>query len=235
MAKLILKFNGAIIKDIIIVGPETVIGRKPENELVIDNPAVSGRHARVVREESSGQYFIEDLNSTNGTYLLDRKVTRSVLRHKDVLVIAKHTVEFEDELEPAKPGPVIKETFSSEATTVMTVPPPSAKTTEKVGFVRVIEGEKNAPPYALKALTTYIGKADQAQIKLKGFFAPDLAACIAKKADGHSITALKDRAVKLNGDPLMDQAQVPLKEGDMIQVAGLKLMYYMEDPSAAGG
>ncbi len=66
-------------------------------------------------------------------------------------------------------------------------------------------------------------------MKLKGLFAPDLAACVAKKVDGYYLTALKDKTVKLNGDNLMDQAQVPLKEGDLLDVGNLKLMFFLQE------
>ena len=52
---------------------------------------------------------------------------------------------------------------------------------------------------------------------------------MAKKADGYHLTALKEKTVKLNGDVLMDQAQVPLKEGDLIDVGNLKLMFFLQD------
>ncbi len=230
MVKLLLKFNGAILKDLPIVLPETSIGRRPDNDVVIDNPAVSGRHAKVVMDPS-GAFFIEDLNSTNGTFLRDRKVTRSPLHHEDELVIAKHTLTFinEEEAAAAAAAAAPKDTVSSDATVVMSASPAPPKIiAEKAAFLRVLEGENPGVPYSLTLLTTYIGKSSQAHIKLKGFFQPELAACIIKKADGHALTALKEKIVKLNGIPLMEQAQVPLKEGDVINAGGLKLMYFFQ-------
>jgi predicted component of type VI protein secretion system len=58
-----------------------------------------------------------------------------------------------------------------------------------------------------------------------------LAACVAKKADGYYLTALKEKTVKLNGANLMDQDQVPLKEGDLVDVGNLKLMFFLQDNS----
>ncbi|MBL0350537.1 MAG: FHA domain-containing protein [Elusimicrobia bacterium] len=231
MAKLLLKFNGAILKELPIVLPETTIGRRPDCDLVIDNPAVSGHHAKVLMEPT-GAFFVEDVGSTNGTYLRDRKVTKSPLHHEDELVIAKHSVTFinEEEAARAAAAAVPREALTSDATIVMSSPPPPPKiTADKVGYLRTVEGDAPAEPLALTHLTTYIGKSAQAHIKLKGFFQPDLACCIVKKAEGHSLTSLKDKVVKLNGDPLMDQAQVPLKEGDVINVGGLKLLYFLQD------
>jgi pSer/pThr/pTyr-binding forkhead associated (FHA) protein len=228
MIKLVLKFNGALVKELTVEQSEIFVGRKSENDLVIDNPAVSGRHCRVFREGTG--YFVEDMKSTNGTFMRDRRVEREPLHHQDVLAIAKHTLEFynDEEVPPAlseePSGPV-----SSDATVIMAAPPPPVKGLQRVGCLRTLAGG-NAPPQPLTHLTTYIGKSDQAQVKLKGLFAPDLAACVAKKSDGYYLTALKEKTVKLNGDPLMDQAVVPLKEGDLIDAGGLKLMFFLQEP-----
>jgi hypothetical protein len=56
---------------------------------------------------------------------------------------------------------------------------------------------------------------------------------VAKKSDGYHLTALKEKTVKLNGDVLMDQAQVPLKEGDLIDVGNLKLMFFLQETASA--
>ena len=232
MVKLLLKFNGALMKELPMEKNEIAIGRKPENDLVVDNPSVSGRHCRVVLEGDN--YFIEDLNSTNGTFLRDQKITRSPLHDGDVIAIAKHTVEFvnEEEALVRSMTPPAKEAVSSDATVVMAAPPSAPKAgSERIGHLRVLVGD-SAQPHALTHLTTYIGKSDQAQIKLKGLFAPDLAACVAKKPEGYFITALKGDTVKWNGQPIMDQAQVPLKEGDLVDVGSLKMMFFLQEKGA---
>jgi pSer/pThr/pTyr-binding forkhead associated (FHA) protein len=229
MIKLLLKFNGALVKELTVENDETTVGRKPENDVVIDNPAVSGRHCRIVKEGKG--YFVEDLKSTNGTFLRDHRVDRDALHHKDVLAIAKHTVEFfnDEEVLPAAPEKSATP-VSSDATVIMAAPPVVPKGQERMGCLRPLSGS-SAQPTVLSQLTTYIGKSDQAQVKLKGLFAPDLGACIAKKSDGYHLTALKEKTVKLNGDVLMDQTQVPLKEGDLIDVGNLKLLFFFQDPA----
>lgn len=228
MIKLLLKFNGALAKELTVEKNEIFVGRKQDNDLVIDNPAVSGRHCRIYKEGKG--YFVEDLKSTNGTFLRDRRVEREALHHKDALAIAKHTVEFfNDEEAQGSLSESRSSRVSSDATVIMTAPPPSPKGPERMGYLRILVGG-TAPPHALTPLTTYIGKSDQAHVKMKGLFAPDLAACVAKKTDGYHLTALKEKTVKLNGDALMDQAQVPLKEGDLIDVGSLKLLFFLQEP-----
>ena len=68
------------------------IGRLPDNTIVIDNPAVSARHARVYRE--GHQYVLEDLKSTNGTFVNDRPIARHTLLEGDIVLVGKHTLVF---------------------------------------------------------------------------------------------------------------------------------------------
>ena len=93
MPKLILQLEELVLNEFVI-GPQGVrIGRLPDNQVVIDNPAVSGHHARVVRD---GLYCVlEDLQSTNGTFVNERPVTRRELRSGDVVRIGKHTLLFD--------------------------------------------------------------------------------------------------------------------------------------------
>src|SRR5688572_16416166 len=186
MVKLQLKFNAAVIKEFPIAKAETTIGRKPDNDIVIDNPAVSGHHARIVRQ--GDEFFIEDLNSTNGTFLKGQKVLKAGLKSRDEVAIAKHSIVFMSD--EAVAAPAAAQSVSSESTVVMTAPRPkpageAAKPpAESIGALRVVEGETNAPLFSLVGLTTYIGKSDQAQIRIKGFFAADMAACVARKPEG---------------------------------------------------
>lgn len=92
MSKLTLQFEGIGLKEY-AVGSGLTIGRLPDNKVVIDNPAVSGHHARVFLEGSS--VVIEDLNSTNGTFVHGRPVARHVLRHGDEVLIGKHHLAFD--------------------------------------------------------------------------------------------------------------------------------------------
>lgn len=235
MVKLQLKFNAAIVKEYPFENKaEITIGRKPDNDVVIDNPAVSGHHARVVKQ--GDDYFIEDLNSTNGTFLKGGKVLKAALRSKDEVTVAKHTLVFVNDEEK---GGAPAEAVSSEATVVMAPRPKltpdapaaaPATSAEQIGALRVVAGESNAPLFSLVGLTTYIGKSDQAQIRLKGFFAPDMAACVARKPEGYFLKVLKEKSVKVNGQVVLDQS--PLNVGDKVEVGNLTLMFLHQDANA---
>src|SRR5262245_61090263 len=95
MAKLLLGFQGAVIKEIQITKGEITVGRNPDNDIVIDNPAVSGRHCKIVL--SADTFFVEDLNSSNGVFLNAKKTLKAGLKNNDVIGIVKHTLKFVDD------------------------------------------------------------------------------------------------------------------------------------------
>lgn len=94
MPILTLTFKDKKIRDYpLAVGQHCTIGRKSSNDIVIDNLAVSGRHARI--ESVSTTFVIRDLDSTNGTFVNKKKVSMHNLRHGDKLLIGKHELFFD--------------------------------------------------------------------------------------------------------------------------------------------
>ena len=93
-AKLSLKFHDDLLQEVALTGGVVTIGRQPDNLLRIDNPIVSGHHARIFWENS--HYVLEDNESFNGTYLNNRSVSKAVLSDGDVIVIGKHRIQFHD-------------------------------------------------------------------------------------------------------------------------------------------
>lgn len=92
MAQFIIKFNDQLIGEIPVKQGDMLIGRQPDSDLLIDNLAVSGRHANIftVGEDS----FLQDLGSTNGTFINGRRVTKAHLHPGDVITVGKHTVTY---------------------------------------------------------------------------------------------------------------------------------------------
>ncbi len=89
MIKLQLKFKGTVLKEFMTDKNEIAIGRDAANDLCIDNLAASSRHARVFKGPDNS-YAIEDLNSTNGTYVNGKKIMTQVLSNNDQITIGKH-------------------------------------------------------------------------------------------------------------------------------------------------
>ncbi|OQY13636.1 MAG: hypothetical protein B6I30_02600 [Desulfobacteraceae bacterium 4572_187] len=91
MLTILLKFNDKILKTIESDKNEIMIGRNAENDIVIENLAVSKQHAKIVNQD--GKYYIEDLKSTNGTYLNKIIITKKDLKNNDIIIIGKHSLE----------------------------------------------------------------------------------------------------------------------------------------------
>ncbi len=92
MAKLVLSFNGSVIKDYELDKEVITIGRKPDNDIHIDNLAVSGKHAKVLTILNDS--FIEDLNSTNGTFVAGNKISKHALQNGETITIGKHELKY---------------------------------------------------------------------------------------------------------------------------------------------
>jgi predicted component of type VI protein secretion system len=246
MAKLYLKFEQAVLKEFDLKdGSSITIGRLPDNGVHIDNLAVSGHHARLIWE--ADHFVLEDNNSLNGTFVNNRRVSRVPLKHGDNILIGKHTVSYWDEArrgagdavhtEPtvaAPPVPAMEATMvldtrkakemiaqqaHSTAQGTATVP---AK--ERIGMLQVMDGKTDQSQYVLSGKLTVIGKSDMASIKLKGWFAPKVAAVINKRDGKYFIAASeKDHKVKVDGQEIAGQKE--LNEGNVIEVAGVKLSF----------
>lgn len=236
MPKLILQFDGRVLKEC-VVGAAVTIGRLPDNTVVIDNPAVSGHHARVVR--NGDDCVVEDLESTNGTYVNDRHVTRHTLKHGDVVLIGKHTLRFEHlAVQPAAPA-AAEPALSIKGDTVYldtqkhremlatlrpkTTPPVAGA--GKVAVLRVLDGKSDRPEYRLEGRTSLIGASDEALVKLQGWFKPKVALAIARNGVGYVATHLGGRAL-VNNQTIGGRHE--LKDGDVLQVSGMTLEFRLE-------
>src|SRR5437773_4946128 len=93
MPKLILQFDDQVLTECAI-GLMATVGRLPDNTVIIDNPAVSSHHACVFRD--GDRFVVEDLESTNGTFVNEQRVTRHTLQHGDVLLVGKHKLVFDE-------------------------------------------------------------------------------------------------------------------------------------------
>ncbi len=231
MPRLILKFEDRELQQCAVGAHPVSIGRLPDNHVVIDNPAVSGRHARVYRE--GDHYVLEDLKSTNGTFVNDKPIARHTLLEGDVVLVGKHTLSFTQqggEQAAAMPDPMKQKHLLSgldqgrPSQVYDAVVPKTALPTahSRIGTVKVIAGNTTQPEFVLAAVTTMIGKADNAQIKLRGWFKPKVAAAIARKSDAFAITPMGGKVI-VNGEKIIGRRE--LASGDLIEVSGLTLEF----------
>jgi len=246
MAKLILKFEAATLREIPLSKPSLSIGRSPGNDVVIDNLAVSGHHAKLIVDQD--HYVIEDLSSLNGTFLNSQRIRRSVLKDGDEILIGKHTLVYRDEgglgvpagasLEKTQElrqseGPSLNSTvvldtkarreFLAQATAVA-----SGGTAEdakgKIGCLLVLAGKTDQREYILTSKLSVIGKSEMASVKLKGWFAPKVAAVINRREGRYEIAPSdKAGAAKVNSEVL--SAARELREGDLIQIGRVRMQF----------
>ncbi len=98
MGKLVVSLDGVVIKEVQLTKDKTTLGRRPYNDIVIDNLAVSGEHA--VLQMVGADVFIEDLNSTNGTYINGKAIKKQLLSHNDTVEIGKYKIKYLTEEAP---------------------------------------------------------------------------------------------------------------------------------------
>lgn len=120
MFRLILKYQDTIVEEREFDKTPVTIGRRDDNDFVIDNMAVSGHHA-LIEQQEDGAYVLVDRDSLNGTYLNERRISRELLYDGDEFIVGKHIVCFVD-LRPKGEQPAIKER------TTLTVEQPPEKT-----------------------------------------------------------------------------------------------------------
>lgn len=100
MAKLILTHEGINLREYPLTKPVTTLGRRPDNDIHIEDAAISGRHAQITRQASEylqghHEFLLEDLKSTNGTRVNDAVVRKQLLKHGDVVLVGKHRFVFD--------------------------------------------------------------------------------------------------------------------------------------------
>ncbi|NOR73276.1 MAG: FHA domain-containing protein [Mariprofundaceae bacterium] len=237
--KLILKFKDTVISEIPLDREETTIGRKPENTIHVDNLAVSGRHARVLK--IGNKAILEDLGSTNGTFVNDKQITKHILQHGDSIVIGKHLLTFvslEDKPVVAAPEPEPEE---DDMDKTMVITPqarsamisksggsPSAAAAMPLAGLQIIAGPLAGKSMELTASLTSLGKGENCRIKIKGFTVGKQAAVITRRPTGYHIAHLEGLAKsKVNGEAVGDQPRT-LKDGDIIELGDTKIEFYIK-------
>ena len=215
MPRMIVSIDGVVIKEVELTKERTTLGRRPYNDIVIDNLAVSGEHAVIHMTDDGVE--IEDVGSTNGTYVNAKAVTRQELRNGDIVEVGKYKIRFLQEAEGenfektmlVKPGMVSPSMVAPRAAAAAT--PQAAVPLSAV--IRVMSGAAAGREVALLKVVTTIGKPGVA------------VASITKRHQGHVLAHVEgpDRPL-LNGTP-MGEAPVSLKHGDRITLAGTEMQF----------
>ncbi len=238
MAKLVVKAHGAVIKEVPIDKARLTIGRKPDNDIVLDDQSTSGHHARVIQIQSV--YFVEDAGSSNGTFANGKKTDRKQLVNGDQITIGQYTLVYQEETTGSVVPPT-KPSFDAEKTVVMTPElqrellkaqggkaAAVAAQAKQVVTLKVVTGSTDKKEYRLSGPVAIIGSHDNATIKLSGWFAPKRAALLNRQGGGYAVTMSEEgKKVLVNGAAI--QGSMALKDGDLIEVSGVTLQYSVKD------
>jgi len=241
MAKLSLMFEEKIVKEVPVGSKPVSIGRSPDNDLSVDNLAVSNYHARVYFE--AGRLVVEDLDSLNGTFVNDLRVERATLHDGDSIWVGKHRIKvdtFGDAPVPWDTGrktnaPRINETMVLDTKARRDMLQQAAAMGErsqfavgrlKVPTIVVLSGRTDNKEYVLTNKLITIGKSAMATIRLKGWFKPEMAAQINQRDDGYYIGP-GDKVPKINGSSI--PGPVRLNDGDSIEVCGVRMNFIFRE------
>lgn len=221
MPKMIVSIDGVVIKEVQLTKDRTTLGRRPYNDIVIDNLAVSGEHA--VLQMSGNEVYLEDLNSTNGTYINGKAVKKQLLQNNDTVEIGKYKIKFTNEVA----GPTFEKTMILKPGTVM--PPPAGKApagapaseaAAQVGdlgqmnaSIKVLSGAAAGRQVPLVKVVTTIGKPGVA------------VAAITKRPHGFVVAHVEGgNKPTLNGAAIGAEP-VTLKDGDLLELAGTQMQF----------
>jgi predicted component of type VI protein secretion system len=241
MPKLSLMFDNKLVREVPVGSRPVTIGRAPDNDLSVDNLAVSSYHAKVYFE--AGRMVIEDLNSLNGTFVNDLRVERATLHDGDKVHIGKHTIKVDTSGDAAVPwqsgrkaaAPRINETMVLDTkerrqmlqqAAAMGESMQFASTRVKVATLMVLGGNTDQKEYILTNKLTVIGKSLMATVKLKGWFKPQMAAQINQRDDGYFLGP-GDKVPSVNGRAIGGPTR--LNDGDVIEVSGVKLNFIFRE------
>jgi pSer/pThr/pTyr-binding forkhead associated (FHA) protein len=237
MARLVLTLDGQVMAEYNMNKERYTVGRLPDNDIRIDNPAVSGHHSLIINILNDS--FLEDLNSTNGTYVNGKLIKKHALQHADVITVGHHQLRFvedddaqQDDFEKTmviQPSSrQVEKIQAAAAPAPASVPPairaqpeataaPAAATALRKAKLQVLSGAFAGRELELtKALTT-LGRPG-VQV-----------AAITRRADGFYIVHVEadqpDNYPLVNGTPIGGQAR-RLVDNDVIQLAGVKMGFF---------
>ena len=229
MARLILSLDGTVLAEYNMNKERYTIGRLPDNDIRIDNPAVSGHHSLIINILNDS--FLEDLNSTNGTYVNGKLIKKHALQHGDVITAGHHQLRFveddeaqQDEFEKtmviqpsARPVERIRAAVSDAGTTASRRSFSNGAPAIKKAKLQVLSGAFAGRELELtKALTT-LGRPG-VQV-----------AAITRRAEGYFIVHVDsegdDNFPLVNGAKIGAQAR-KLSDNDVIQLAGVKMGFF---------
>lgn len=223
-AKLVLSLNASVLGDFSLEKERITIGRKPDNDIQVDNLAVSGQHAAIITILNDS--FLEDLDSTNGTFVNGKLIKKHALKNGDVISVGKHELKYVNEEASAdddfEKTMIIRPGMASHAAAAAKaeeqVPPPNGSNGSgaemPLGKIQVLNGPGAGKELELKKALITLGRPG-AQV-----------AVITRRPQGYYITHVEGSHPVINGESIGSQAH-PLKDHDVVELAGVKMEFFV--------
>ena len=216
MGKLVVSLDNVVIKEFQITKERTTLGRRPYNDIVIDNLAVSGEHAVLTAAQSD--VYIEDLNSTNGTYINGKAVKKQLLSNNDVVEVGKYRIKFlAEEAEDYEKTMILRPGAFGRAPGAVGAAPGAAAAAAPAAAgpasLKVLNGGAAGREVLLTKVVTTVGKPG-VQV-----------ASVTKRPGGYVLSHVEgSRRPNVNGQPVGEEA-ISLKHGDIIDLAGTQMQF----------
>ncbi|MDP2263202.1 MAG: FHA domain-containing protein [Hydrogenophaga sp.] len=209
MPKMIVSIDGVVIKEVQLTKDRTTLGRRPYNDIVIDNLAVSGEHA--VMQMSGADVFLEDLNSTNGTYVNGKAIKKQQLQNGDTVEIGKYKIKFAHDGAPES----YEKTMVINSGAVVQSPEAAAAPVGNAA-IKVMSGAAAGREVPLVKVVTTIGKPGVA------------VAAITRRPHGYVVALVEGTAKPtVNGSAIGTEA-INLRHGDLIELAGTQMQFIQQ-------
>jgi pSer/pThr/pTyr-binding forkhead associated (FHA) protein len=247
MARLILSLDGQVMAEYNMTKERYTVGRLPDNDVRIDNAAVSGHHGLIINILNDS--FLEDLNSTNGTYVNGKLIKKHALTHGDVITIGHHHLRFvdsqvesseQDEFERTlviQPGQVSEARLRAAAESLSASATPSAPQAPAAApaprAAAAPAADKGAPSRAAKLQVLsgqFAGRELELAKTLTTLGRPGVqVAAISRRADGYYVVHVESSKPGdyplVNGQPIGPQAR-RLHDNDVVTLAGVKMGFF---------
>ncbi len=234
MATFTLKFKDSVISEHGLEQEGTLtIGRKETNNIVIDNMAVSGLHAKIDSIENG--FLLTDLKSKNGTFVNDKAITTHWLKKDDIITIGKHKIhvalapgEEKEEQSITSDKTMMLDTDDYKAMLDKSAQDKDSKsvTKEPVGILSMLKGAQGE--FEIKKKLIKIGKDPSCDIIVSGFLVGKTSATISKRPTGFYISFVEGMTKpKVNGKTLQDS--VLLKEFDKVEIGSVTMEFIIRE------
>ncbi len=225
MPRLIVTIDGVTLREVPLLRERVTIGRRPHNDVVIDNLAVSGEHAAI--ERGAEGVFLEDLGSTNGTFLNGRPIQRAPLQHRDTFDVGKYRLRYIDELPTAdfEKTMVVRPGAMPSPPVVVTPPPTALPPSPPV----VMPSPEPVPPARIKVVSGAAAGREVPLVKVVTTLGRPggAVAAITRRGARYTLAHVEGGPVtRLNGLALGGQP-VDLQAGDRLELAGVEMEFLL--------